>query len=203
MSRLDLVLPDRAAPVRSARTTLRARTADIHQALHVAAPFAAIAEGRATVAGYGEVLLALHAFHSSMAPAVERACRELALPDLHRACERRRQALAADLRATGAAAAPADAPAVPVGDAPWAVGCLYTLVGSTLGGKVIHRQLDYLFTGPAGREFFAGTPEDGRHWRLFCHRLEAFAAAQHRLTPVVEGAHFAFGHFASCLELRS
>jgi len=201
VSRPELLLAERAAPHRSARTTLRIQTAAVHEALHVAAPFAAIADRQATIDSYASLLLALHAFHTSMAEVVARACEELELADLHRACERRRSALAADL-ATAGIARPADAPAVAVTDAGWAVGCLYTLVGSTLGGKLIYRQLDYLLAGPAGREFFAGAADDGEQWRTFCLRLELFAAEQHSLTPTVQGAHFAFEHFASCLDNR-
>ena len=200
VSRLELILPETSALSPSARSTLRTRTAGIHEALHVAAPFAAIAGRKATVGSYARLLVALHAFHSSMIAAVDRACRQLDLPELRMACERRRLALASDLGAVGMNTQPADAPVVVPRGTAWAVGCLYTLVGSTLGGKVIYRQLDYLFETSAGREFFAGTPDDGRHWRELCRRLELFAAEQHSLTPMVEGAQFAFEHFASCLE---
>jgi len=188
----------RSAP--SIRSLLRAQTDDVHEALHVAAPFAAIAEGRATTVQYGRVLAALWHYHSSLAKVVAAGCRRLGLEDLRRACEQRRTLLEQDLHVLGFAATPQAEPIVTVEDDVWAVGCLYTLVGSMLGGKVIFRQLDYLFATPDGRRFFAGTSQDGLQWRLFCEALETLESGQESLTSLVRGAHFAFAHFASCLD---
>ena len=54
----------------------------------------------------------------------------------------------------------------------FAIGCLYTVQGSTLGGKVISRQLDALLHGEDGRRFFRGFPQDGANWQALCAGLE-------------------------------
>jgi heme oxygenase len=172
---------------------------DIHQALHGASPFVAIAEQRLQASGYIWLLSALFDYHSSLRIVVAAGCRRLGLQALLGACELRRHQLATDLTTVGAPVL-AESEPIAVANEAWALGCLYTLVGSTLGGKVIHRQLDYLFPSAAGRSFFAGNASDGERWREFCDRLEAFGAEQESLTPLVEGAHFAFQQFASCLE---
>ena len=188
----------------SARAALRRRTASVHEALHSATPFAAIAAGRATFENYGQLLLALQRYHHGMTHAVEVGCRRLDLGALQLACEQRRARLADDLATIGRATDLRSYSPVAVQDEAWAIGCLYTLVGSTIGGKVIDRQLDELFpTAAAGRSFFAGSADDGAQWRGFCDRLEAFGAEQESLTALVEGGQFAFEYFATCLKGQS
>lgn len=184
----------------SVRSALRDRTSAIHEALHEAAPFTAIAEGRLSLDGYIRLVLAVSHFHSSLTFAVQAACRALDFAELEAACALRRRQIAHDLAVLDGGSIGAAAPAVAAIGETWAVGCLYTLVGSTLGGKLIYRQLDYLLPTPAGRSFFAGTAQDGSRWREFCDRLEAFTAEPGSLTELTEGAHFAFRHFALCLE---
>lgn len=189
--------------MRPVRAALRDRTAGIHEALHEAAPFAAITDRRLDLGGYRRLLCALSDFHRSLAVAVEAGCRCLDLPALLTACELRRDLLDLDLAAVGGwTRGHAPAPVGLAGEA-WALGCLYTLVGSMLGGKLIFRQLDYLLPTAAGRSFFAGTTDDGERWKEFCARLEAFGTEQESVTPLVGGAHFAFEHFALCLERHS
>lgn len=187
-------------PVRAA---LRDRTAGIHEALHGAAPFAAISEGRLELDGYRRLLRALFDYHSSLAAAVETGCRYLHLPALLAACEGRRKLLAADLDSLGGTTRDLTGRPFAAVEQAWAAGALYTLVGSTLGGKVIYRQLDYLLPTSSGRSFFAGTRSDGARWRELCGRLEIFGTEHESLTGLVHGAHAAFEYFASCLERHS
>lgn len=63
----------------------------------------------------------------------------------------------------------------PLPDLPEALGCLYVLEGSTLGGQVIRRQVERsLHLGPeTGCRFFAGYGADvGSMWKSFCAVLE-------------------------------
>ena len=78
----------------------------------------------------------------------------------------------------------------------FAVGALYTVLGSTLGGKVIHRQLDTLLPYGSGRSFFRGRPEDGANRQLFCRRLEE---AGLELEQAEAGALHAFTTFKAML----
>ena len=154
----------------SVRMQLRATTDEIHQALHRAAPFAAIAEGRETLAGYGETLQALHRFHVGMHDMCVAGAAVLGVDVLGKVHAARVAALAADL-AHMRLAVPAAVPQA-AGEGNFCAGLLYTVQGSTLGGKVIFRQLDGLLPGPRGRSFFQGTAEDARHWQMLCAALE-------------------------------
>lgn len=187
----------------SVRERLRAATSAVHEALHGAAPFAKIAAGQLDRRGYAALLGALHTFHTSMAPLVSAACAELRLPAVDRGAARRRDDLRHDLRAC-AGTMRTDVPEVGPHGGACAVGGLYTVLGSTLGGRVIHGQLDYLFAGTEGRRFFAGSREDGALWRSFCIALELYGgeghSAGHHTDAISAGASFAFAHFAACLE---
>ena len=66
----------------SVRAPLRAATHDIHQALHRAAPFAAIAEGRATLESYGATLMFLYRFHVAVSPWCACGAQALGAPQL-------------------------------------------------------------------------------------------------------------------------
>lgn len=179
------------------RDRLRSVTADIHEALHGAEPFARIAEGRMDRRGYAELLRFLLRYHAAMqAPCAAGAAR-LGLPELAQAHDRRLAALRADLAALGASAATASAAA---GGGDFAVGVLYTVLGSTLGGKVIHRQLAALLSDDRGRSFFKGTADDGANWRLFCARLET---ADLDMAELEAGARHGFARFRDMLEANA
>lgn len=181
-----------------ARAALRRWTADVHERLHGAPAFAALAAGRLDRPAYADLLGRLLGFHRAVAPAVHRALDRLGLPgEGHRV---RLARLESDLAAVGPRAAPAVTAPDWSDDA--AVGCLYVVDGSTLGGRVIHRQLDYLF-GPfdAGRSFFGGGPDDPLRWRRLCAALERHSAeAPARLPIMAEGAMATFALFETCLD---
>jgi heme oxygenase len=177
------------------RQQLRTITAEIHQALHGAEPFARIAAHTMDRKGYAALLCFLFRYHAAMQAACAAGAVRLHAPELADAQQRRLTALRADLAVLGAA--------VPVllcdvpGESDFAVGVLYTVLGSTLGGKVIYRQLDGLLPDDDGRRFFKGAPEDGAHWRLFCTQLEAAGLDE---AQAEAGASFAFARFQSMLE---
>jgi len=186
--------PDQGAPV-PVRQRLRQATAQIHEALHHAAPFARIADGTMDRTGYGDVLTMLYRFHVSMRGHVEAAAQALAAPELALAHHARLAALQDDLE-TLSRPCPVSEPEA-VADEAFSLGCLYTLQGSTLGGKVIYRQLDFLFADEKGRRFFRGTDQDGALWQRLCAGLEEFATDY----PLLEdGAAHAFARFASQLD---
>lgn len=177
------------------RSHLARATADIHESLHGAAPFARIAEGRMNRDGYAALLILLHRYHGGMARLCATGATALDASELGRAHGMRIARLEADLAFLGVAARTAQPE--PARDAAFSIGCVYTVLGSTLGGKVISRQLDYLLPDGQGRSFFAGGPDDGAHWRLFCDRLEHCG---HAPAALEAGARHAFGRFAECLE---
>jgi heme oxygenase len=177
-------------PVRDA---LRVHTRAIHEAMHQAPPFARIARGSMDRAGYGEVLRLLHSYHRAMAGACARAAAALGAPELAAAHAVRIAALEDDMHALDCVALAGET-RTPQNDA-FSVGCLYTAQGSTLGGKVIYRQLDALLPDDEGRRFFKGTPEDVSLWRGFCVQLEAYGATA-PLVEIQDGAAYAFDQFA-------
>jgi heme oxygenase len=176
----------------SVRERLREATAEIHQALHHARPFARIADGTLDRDGYGRVLLMLHRYHASMAEHCAVGAEALGAPRLARAHLVRIQALESDLNALGLT--PQITVAQTARDGSFSIGCLYTVQGSTLGGKVIYRQLDRLLPGDDGRSFFEGTADDGALWQSLCAGLENCTGDAH-LAQMKEGAHYAFQQF--------
>lgn len=176
------------------RGRLRAATADIHEALHHAAPFARIAEGRMDLDGYGALLDFLYRYHAALAPVCAAGAAALGLPELAAAHQHRLTLLRGDLEANARAAPSfiAETPRDPAFNA----GCLYTVQGSTLGGKVIFRQLDALLPSSDGRRFFLGTPQDGGAWTALCRALEDGGFAPERLEA---GARHAFTRFGEML----
>ena len=167
---------------RDVRSALREATAGVHERLHGLPAFTAIAEKRLSLRGYADLLRRIARFHYTVTPALSLE------PD-------RCELLAQDLRTLGApaaSAAPWIAPESPVGR----LGSAYVAQGSSLGGKVIYRQLDYLFgESTGGRSFFRGSPSDGPRWRALCRRLEAGCGSRAQLDTTIAGARQTFTLF--------
>jgi len=84
-----------------------------------------------------------------------------------------------------------------------ALGMLYVLEGSTLGGRELAKRLDHLF-GPgtiAGRRFFSGRAADtGRAWRAFLDRLERAEIDAATSAEVIAAAQETFAAFEQWVE---
>lgn len=140
----------------------------------------------------------LEGFYTFLRPWERRVEAALGDPDFTRP-RRRAHLLADDLAALGAApgrvAALPDCPLLPpVDDPARALGSLYVLEGSTLGGQVVSRHLESILglTDGRGYSFFRGHgAETGAMWRRFGERLAAFSAPG-RDDGVVEGARSTF-----------
>lgn len=178
---------------------LRAETRDLHERVEHRLP---LLDARLTLAGYRATLQALHGLHAPL----ER--RLAAVPGLERcgldlARRWRAPRLAADLRALGAPPSALDAasPHVPhVGDVASALGALYVLEGSTLGGRVVARHVTAALpvTAADGCAFLASAGTHvGRSWRSFRHAVEAYAAARDDAVAqaIVDGARATFVAF--------
>ena len=69
-----------------------------------------------------------------------------------------------------------------------------------LGGKIIARQLDYLFgTSKDGRRFFAGLPEDGSAWTMLSRHLAALHPEEDEMEQMIAGAEASFAFFEASL----
>jgi heme oxygenase len=164
------------------RSALRDATGAVHERLHHAPPFAAIADQQLDVAGYTKLLARIAAFHLTVS-------KDLELDDT------RPRLLARDLEVLGSPSperlhwrSPESASA--------RLGLAYVVEGSALGGKVIYRQLDYLFGNSArGRRFFRGSPSDGPRWQTLCRRLEQEGQTPRGLDEMIGGATAAFALF--------
>jgi heme oxygenase len=80
-----------------------------------------------------------------------------------------------------------------------ALGALYVLQGSAIGGRVIARRLRKVGSLPMPMRFFGGFSDDHETWRLCCDALERCATAGdvNRLT---EAAVSTFRHVAEWLQ---
>ena len=164
------------------RLALRKATAPVHERLHEAAPFAALAEGRLTLDNYAGLLGTLGAYYFAASEHVPIDPARLA-------------ALRSDMAAVGATPdAPPRLAAPPSAAA--RLGWRYVVDGSIFGGRVIHRQLDYLFgAAEDGRRFFRGSPGAAAGWQRLCARLERAGQAPGALEAMIAGAAEAFAAF--------
>jgi len=197
----ELRLRSRKPESPSARLALREATHVVHERLHEAPAFRAIADRQLDRCGYAELLGRLLAFHRAVDPLIAQGRAVLGFGD-GSGNGARIGWLEADLAYLGGGKVPL-VPAA-AGDDWHAAGCLYVVEGSVLGGKLIHRQLDYLFAANEdGRSFFAGAAGaagDSARWRDLCGRLDAYGVQPGRLAAMTAGAAAAFALLEACLD---
>lgn len=175
-------MQERSSAKWKVRSTLREATGAVHERLHRAPPFAAIADRQLDLAGYTELLAQIAAFHFTVGREFDRG-------------DERRQMLSRDLEILGSPAPQRlrwNSPTT--GSA--GLGVAYVVEGSSLGGKVIYRQLDYLFGhSAAGRHFFRGSTSDRQRWQALCRDLEAEGQNPDAIQEIIDGAAAAFAFF--------
>ena len=150
---------------------------------------------------YADCLRRMARFHAAWEPLLhsQRELRRI-VPDLPQ--RRRVEAIESDLRALGVEPlAPMPAPRALT--AAEALGALYVIEGSTLGGQIILRSLQGTdFEALATRFFNAYGPRTGAMWKEFCAALEAFGAdRQHEIPSVLAGARRCYGAFQTSLSI--
>lgn len=179
----------------SARAAIRLATHDKHQLMHSLAPFERIAAGTLLFSCYGRLLQSLFVFHSAVGQAAGRA----GWSHLSSA-ETRLDLLRSDLVHLGCR--------VPTLTKPWQagpgeaiLGALYAAEGSMIGGRVIARQLSFLFgTEQQGRRFFIGNENDRVNWSRLIKVLEETCAHSRQLNLAVDGALRTFDLFQDCVD---
>lgn len=175
-------------------TRLRQATAQAHQALedHVNAvdTLSSTTDRRAMVARYYQM-------HASADSALESWLEKA--PDLDQAARRRTPLLEKDMAALGLNLPPhATLPRVSVTSLAEALGFLYVLEGSSLGGRVITKGLISRGASLAGLSFLDPYGRDiGERWRSFILVLEREGGRD--ADGVVRGALAGFRHAAACL----
>jgi heme oxygenase len=175
---------------------LRTATRAVHERLHEAPVFVALLEGRLPRAAYAGLLASIRTYLARLQPAAELAEAELDLPPGVRP---RLALLEADLQDLGVAPPPLAGPT-----APWpvaqAVGALYVVQGSALGGKVLADRIGGSGEAAMPRTYFQGLPDDGLRWRRLCKALDRYGEALPRRAGMIAGAQAAFGLFEACLQ---
>jgi heme oxygenase len=182
---------DGAAPGLSGR--LRMETAAAHRAVEAAAGL----PGRVvTVADYAACLSRFFRLFAPLEAAIGGFAGWADL-GIDLGARRRTPALLADLRALGCeppAPAPILLPAFPA-----AIGALYVLEGSALGGKILAQAFARQVPAIAGAtKFFGGDgARSGEMWRDFRAALDLYGEKNPAAQPaVIAGAVAAFGQFA-------
>jgi len=158
--------------------SLHARLREATQVAHEALERDLDWEARvATLPGYRDLLVRLRGFHAAYEPAIATALADAAFFDPRR----RLAGLDADLHALdGAALGTQPMPAAPRLDgAGAALGALYVLEGSTLGGAVIGRHVARLHGEGVPLAYYAGRGRaTGPLWREFRERLDGVPEAE-------------------------
>lgn len=181
----------------TSRILLREATAEVHARLHRVPVFEALAAGHLSLAAYAALLHRLLGFHAAVEAALAAApsLRPYGI-DLAERC--RSDALRADLATLGAPGAGPLAPLPSLGTAARALGCLYVVEGSTLGGRQLARGLDHLLPAGAvaGRAFLLGHgPRHGAMWQACCAAIEACGAEPGGLDGMAAAARETFAAF--------
>ena len=170
---------------------LRAMTRPSHDALEGAL---GLLDGGLDLDEYRNVLRRLYGFWRGWEPQVAGLLRDVALSEPRR----RLHLLAADLTALGVSGRELDGlplcPLTTLRDDVEALGSLYVMEGSTLGGRIILRNVDRCLgnEGRASCSYFNGYGErTGAMWRLFLARLEQASPAD--AERIGHGASATFG----------
>lgn len=117
------------------------------------------------------------------------------LPGLEFDARRRSIQLSADLETLGGEAAPAPARAAPVAGVSEALGRMYVLEGSTLGGRVIRRAAEARGAGMRGLSFLDPYGERvGERWRAFLAVVDRQACTPEDVAAMIAGAVAGFRH---------
>ena len=157
---------------------LRTGTAECHQRIEQNPRMRELMSPQLTLAGYGDLLLRQWEFHAALEPVLFRILDTAATPWTP-APESRLEWLRSDLQTLGLAEPPfigAETIGIPpLASLAAAVGALYLLEGSTLGGRLISKHLSqHLQLSPEqGMRFYHGYGDvTGAHWAKFRASLD-------------------------------
>lgn len=186
---------------------LQAATAEVHERLHHLPAFASLAAGMLDRRGYARLLARLHGFHRPIEAAIARGLEADPLGG-GLAGWRRVHLLRSDLIHLGLDDAAIDrlpSAAIPSDrvSRAMAMGFLYVVEGSALGGRQLARNLDYLLPTEAkdGRSFLlAGTDRNHVRWRDVCAAIETCGTDKHARVQIVAAAVDAFSSFERWFE---
>ncbi len=179
---------------------LKTATAAAHQSLE--AFLIPIIKQTRTPAEYGKLLRMFYGYYKPLEDAIDRFPVGGVLADF----ELRRKAalILQDMKDLTAEPLPVMSAAVPaISNLPQAMGALYVLEGSTLGGQIIAKILQRnLHRGPeTGFRFFSGYGEEtAAKWECFQEVLAGFCADRSQYPEVEKAAEQTFIHLKSWAE---
>lgn len=177
--------------------TLREATRAVHERLHHLSVFADLASGTITLPDYRALLKRLLGFHSPLEAALVVALDPNPFgldPHGWKRAHLLRQDLSQLTRGPGGSSPLESIEVASDMSQAQAMGCLYVIEGSTLGGRQLARQLDP--TWPTN--FLRGGAQPGHpRWASVCAALDACGADDRRLSEMVASASKTFGQFAS------
>lgn len=153
--------------------------------------------------GYVNLLRGFYSYHAAIEKSLARVDWQTLNFDFE--SRRKRFLLEKDLQSFGVNVAEvemwADLPAIRA--ASEAVGCLYVLEGSTLGGRIISRHLreKLELNAENGAAYFNSYGERvGEMWMAFCLFANEFAAANNQENEIIGAAQQTFQSFEKCLQ---
>jgi len=186
--------PERS-DIASPRAALRAATEATHLRMHALPPFVALEAGQLDWAEYRRLLQNLYGFHAALCERLEGTV----APELWTG-PRRRELLRRDLESLAVPSVPSVVDWPSPDGAHAGLGCLYAAQGSSLGGRLLGRQLDDLFgERQEGRLFFLGEEADRAAWRRLCRVIDEEGRAPRALGGMIEGAEATFRLFEACV----
>lgn len=181
---------------------LKALTSESHQSVDDSIMSAASFEDQA---GYVRFLIVQYLFHRDLAALYDDSRLQALLPDL---AERGRLAqVAADLSDLDHDLPAAEAPIFTAGedhDLPTALGWLYVVEGSKLGGALLRKEAARIgLSDDFGARHLAPTPDGpAAHWRAFAQALDAVPLDTQEDQRAGEGALAAFARVQALIDAR-
>lgn len=185
---------------------LKERTKDLHKRTEQAVN---LFSRLSSTESYTHLISRLYGFYSPIEGQLTQIIGDH-IPDLRMQERLKLPSLTADLRALGRSAeqisATPQCPRIPqLESVPDAMGCLYVLEGSTLGGQIIRREAESrLGLNPeSGCRFYTGYGNrTGDMWRVFCSQVDRYAdehpAAREQITAAAEETFRRFGEWVAC-----
>lgn len=181
---------------------LREKTAEQHRKLESHPLLCKLTSDGLTLSVYAIILDKFYGFFSPLEEAINRFSLEKYLPDF--AERRKAQLLLLDLQNLDQASSAQFCDQLPeIHDIDSAMGALYVMEGSTLGGQMISRHVEKTLglTPNHGSAFFYGYgKETGKRWKKFQEALQHLALERpdhHPLVTASQNTFLQFNHWLS------
>ncbi|MGV3696464.1 biliverdin-producing heme oxygenase [Flavobacterium sp.] len=171
---------------------LRSETSDLHTQLETLPIARAIVSEKVTSKNYGDYLCLMHNVVCDVELAVfPKLCS--VIPDLEN--RRKRQWIESDIQCAFRKIVPRLTAFNDEFSVAFALGILYVVEGSTLGGRYILKNIQPIlgYTNEMGARYFAGYGDKtGSHWKSFLLALTQYEKENQCSDEIISGANFAF-----------